>query len=282
MQASIKALVPYFGCKRSQAEKIVEVLGPHRCYWEPFCGSAAVLFHKEPCKREIVNDVHGGLINLARVVRNRDLALALYDMLQRTLFCKELYQESCAACTKYPAAVPAERQGLGYLPWAYHYLVASWMGRNGLAGTANEHKTGFCIRYSSAGGDPCVRFRSVVESIPGWWQRLQSATVLSEDGIALCEKIEDREGTVIYADPPYLVKGAKYAHDFGPEQHERLASVLRRFSKTRVVLSYYAHPDLAQLYPTSDWETIDRTTIKQMATSKPVAPEVLLVNKRAA
>ncbi|KKK49764.1 hypothetical protein LCGC14_3131740, partial [marine sediment metagenome] len=52
----IKSILPYYGSKRSLASTIVEVLGGHKTYWEPFCGSLAVLFGKPPCEMETVND----------------------------------------------------------------------------------------------------------------------------------------------------------------------------------------------------------------------------------
>ena len=68
--AAIGALVPYFGAKRTLAPAIVEELGPHVAYWEICCGSMAVLFAKEPSRTEVVNDLHGDLVNLARVVQH--------------------------------------------------------------------------------------------------------------------------------------------------------------------------------------------------------------------
>jgi site-specific DNA-adenine methylase len=65
-------------------------------------------------------------------------------------------------------------------------------------------------------------------------------TILSECGISLCERFEDSDGTVNYCDPPYLVKGAKYTHDFTSADHKRWANALQRFQRTRVVVSYYA------------------------------------------
>ena len=47
----IKALAPWFGGKRTLAPRIVAELGPHRAYWEPFCGSLA----KDSGKRPIMN-----------------------------------------------------------------------------------------------------------------------------------------------------------------------------------------------------------------------------------
>jgi DNA adenine methylase len=111
-----------------------------------------------------------------------------------------------------------------------------------------------------------------------------AVTIMSRCGIELCEKIEDAEGTVIYADPPYLMKGAKYVHDFATADHKRLADVLRRFKRTRVVVSYYDDPKLDGLYP--DWHKVDCTRTKTLVNAgmrdhvgKTVAPEVLLINE---
>jgi DNA adenine methylase len=91
-------------------------------------------------------------------------------------------------------------------------------------------------------------------------------------------------GVVIYADPPYLAKGAEYLHDFDWLAHRRLATVLRRFQKTRVVISYYDHPDLAAMYP--GWTKVDCAMTRAMASqgqrgergNAEKAPEVLLIN----
>lgn len=126
------------------------------------------------------------------------------------------------------------------------------------------------------------RFINAVDSLPWWHERLRNAFVLSTDGLELCEKIRDEPGTVVYADPPYLVKGAKYKHDFAAADHERLAAALRRFAKARVVVSYYEHPDLERLYP--GWRKIDAAVAKSVVNSgarprgRVEAPEVLLVN----
>jgi len=153
------------------------------------------------------------------------------------------------------------------------------MGRNGLAGTTLELKSGFCVRYTSGGGDPAKRFREAVAAIPWWWERLRNCTVLRRDGIELCERFEDRPGSVVYADPPYLQKQATYTHDFDDAAHARLAAALCRFKATRVVVSYYAHERLAELYP--GWRVVPVAVPKNLAVragAEP-APEVLLINQ---
>lgn len=271
----IKALAPWFGGKRTMAPDIVAELGPHGVYWEPFCGSMAVLFAKPACSSETVNDLHGHLTTLARVVASDQAAPVLYDRLQRTLFCEAHFREVRARL--------ADHQCVDDVDVAYCFFVECWMGRNGVAGTRDSN-TAFCVRYTSNGGDPVVRFRSAVDSIPSWHQRLSGVCVISRDGFEVVSRIEDKAGTVIYVDPPYIRKGAKYRHDFeGAEDHKRLAKLLERFNQTRVVVSYYDEPELEELY--AGWTkrriTATKAMVNQGMRSKSgavIAPEVLFIN----
>lgn len=275
----IGALAPWFGGKRILAERIVEALGPHRCYWEPFAGSMAVILAKPVATQEAVNDLHGDIVNLARVIRHPELSQRLDWKLRRTLVHEELFRESRGICRATPPA-----PGVADVERAYHYFVSSWQGVNGVAG-CRPSSTGFARRFSSKGGAASTRFASAVESIPWWHERLRFVEIYSGCGIELCERIEDREGTAIYADPPYFEKGANYLHDFTGKQHERLAVALNRFMRTRVVLSYYEHPELARLYP--GWEKLEVTTTKGLVNAakrvdgRTDAPEMLLINRKA-
>jgi DNA adenine methylase len=276
MTATITALAPWFGGKRTMAPAVVEALGPHTAYWEVFCGSMAVLLGKPSCRTEVVNDLHADLVNLARVLQCPRLGPALYRRLRRVLASQDLFADSLAAVrsAEAPDGPDPDR--------AFHYFVASWQGMNGVAGTSSFN-TNFCRRFSSLGGDAGARWVGAVRSIPAWRRRLERVQVLRCDGVELCEKIEDREGVVVYADPPYLVKGAKYLHDFAAADHKRLAAALGRFKRTRVVVSYYAHPDLAALYP--GWHERPVSVAKVLVNSgkrdsggRTDAPEVLLSN----
>lgn len=277
----VTAFLPWFGAKRMQAQSIVPHLGEHQSYWDIFCGSLALLWAKPQSRSEVVNDLHGGLINLLRLVQDEGTAIRLYARLERTLFCKPIYLES----TQWLATYAVEREELvraGASPcpeWAYHYFVASWMGRNGLSGTEAEYRSGFAIRYTTPGGDPAVRFRAAVSNIPRWYERLKRTTVLQEDGIALAEKIGDQSGTSVYVDPPYLKEGWQYRHGFSAKQHEHLATVLRRFRSARVVVSYYEDPLLEHLYLRHGWRLVRQKVDRKMGGGdRGKAPEVLLLN----
>ena len=277
MSREISSILPYYGAKRQLADKIVEYIGDHKSYLSPFCGSLAIEFAKKPCRMQIVNDMHGRLTNLVRVVQDDTLSVALFNRLYRTPFSEVAYQFAIDYLRSEQA-----RDDLVIGPSLTHavaYFIASWQGRNGFVGTNRELSTGFCKRFTSKGGDPAVRFRNAVENIPYWWELIRGFTILSECGIGLCERFEDSEGAVIYADPPYFEKDAEYAVDFTEQDHIRLAAALHRFTKARVVLSYYEHPLLNQLYPT--WRKINLSVNKNLSVAsagKVKAPEALLLN----
>ena len=280
----ISAIVPWFGSKRTLAPRIAGQLGPHRAYWEPFCGSLAVLLAKPECSSETVNDLHGDLINLARVVRDRHYGPALYRRLRRTLTHEGLFGEAEAAIFGNTIEVQAGDDGRLDLERAYLFFLATWLGRNGVAGTTKGScGKAFCVRYTKNGGHQGTRFQSAISSIPAWRRRLRETCILRRDGFELLARIDDQAGTAIYVDPPYLQKSATYVHDFAVADHVRLAKLLRQFKHARVVVSYYEHPNLAKLYP--GWEKLTCDVAKGLAQQgrrgnkgRVSAPEVLLVN----
>lgn len=236
----IRAIAPWFGGKRKIASQIIEVIGKHRVYWELFCGSMAVLMLKPPCEMETVNDLHGDLINLARVIQDKKLGFQLYDKLSRTLCAEGFWRESKERWLRETNSHPN-------IDRAYDYFVASWMGINGVSGTERCNYQ-FALRWCRGGGQGARRWQSVVESMPAWHKRLKNVLIIQRDAFGILDNIKDAEGTVIYCDPPYLDKSDKYVHDFTAEQHEQLAQSLRRFKKTRVIVSYYDDPKLESLY----------------------------------
>lgn len=281
----IKAIAPWFGGKRTLAPRIVAELGEHRAYWEPFCGSMAVLLVKPVSTFETVNDLHGDLINLARVLADEDRAVDLYARLSRMLMHEDLFH---AAAARWRSHGIVEAGDLPDVERAYDFFVCSWMGRNGVAGTSSYNQ-GFCVRYTKNGGHAATRWVSAIESIPEWHRRLSRVTILNRDAFELLPRIEDAKGVVMYVDPPYLRKGARYVHDFRDgfmdraNDHERLAESLRRFRRTRVVVSYYDDPALAALYP--GWTKVMTPTTKALVnqgardkSGATIAPEVLLIN----
>lgn len=286
----VKCVVPWFGSKRSLAQRIVDELGPHKSYWNPTVGSFAVEMLKPPAAHEHVNDLHGNLINLARVIVDPKLGPQLYRRLRRvwsheTLFarCKEQIEAEVEEVGLFGLQLPEE---LPPLDRAYLYFIVSWQGRNGVAGTQRVNYQP-SVRWTSGGGHGGIRFSNAVSSIPAWRRRMRRLTILQRDLFQIIPRIEDQEGTVLYLDPPYIRDGARtgnctYLHEFKPADHLRLAKELRRFQKARIVVSYYDHQLLTELY--RGWTFVDCSRQKNLHVQNrrgvglSEAPEVLIIN----
>lgn len=277
------------------APDIVKELGQHTQYFEPFCGSMAVLFAKDPSQKETVNDLHGDLVNLARVLQDADAAESLYDRLGRTLFSQDLLEQAKHELSDVFPPIGITQT----LPdRAYWYFLASWMGRNGTAGTARLDYQ-IAVRWTKGGGSPTVRFRNAIESLPAWHQRLRNVVILRRDAFSIMDRFEDIKGTAIYADPPYESgtrskgatkngRGGKYLHEFDHDagmfgdDHSRLAEILRKYQHARIVVSYYDCPRIRELY--SGWTFVEHTRQKHLhvqnkrGASPKEAQEVLIIN----
>lgn len=284
-EMKITSIVPWFGSKRSIAPAIVELIGKHKSYWEPFCGSMAVLFAKPVCSMETVNDMHGDLVNLARVIQDPVLGEKLYDKLLRTLCAERFFIESKERAFG-EAPVPVD--GVLDVDRAYDYFVVSWLGLNGVSGTQRCNYQ-FALRWKQGGGHTGTRWANTLQSIPAWHRRLRNVLILSRDAFDVIDSVVDEAGKVIYCDPPYVVKSSKYVHDFEGGDHGRLVESLNRFKKTLVIVSYYDHPVLEPLY--KGWEKIKIKKGRQsLANARRGGPkkqasertEILFTNKKIA
>ena len=73
-----KSPLKWFGGKYYLAPEIVKRMPPHVHYVEPFFGGGAVLWAKDPQgKSEVVNDIHGRLMNFYRHLQAPHLGQAL-------------------------------------------------------------------------------------------------------------------------------------------------------------------------------------------------------------
>lgn len=189
-EMTVAAIAPWFGSKRTLAPVIVGELGTHHTYFEPFCGSMAVLLAKPKVRMEAVNDLHGDLVNLARVIQHGRLGAALYRRCRRMWMCESMFREA-AERWKVRGIPPAAEEP--DLERAVDFMFTSWVGRNGVVGT-QSYNQGFAARYTPGGGHGGTRWQSAVASIPAWRRRLQDVTILNRDGFGLLEKISDEPG----------------------------------------------------------------------------------------
>lgn len=92
----------------------------------------------------------------------------------------------------------------------------------------------------------------------------------------------DSEDTFLYLDPPYYGTENLYAfHDFGLQDHENLANILKS-CKSKWILSYYEFPDLSKWFPKDEyhWEykEFKKASMATEGGKQSVGTEVLVMN----
>ena len=233
-----RPILKYPGAKWRIASWIIDKLPPHDIYLEPYFGSGAVFFNKQPARLETINDLDGNVVNLFRVLREQPEELA--ELIDLTPWARDEYY---ASYEKADNNVEAARR----------YLVRCWQAY----GTMTAARTGW--RHSATGRAPVMpsQWCKVPERICAIADRLKDAQIEHMDAIKLIAKYND-PNCLIYADPPYITETRRkniYAEEMTNEQHVELLEALMMHSGP-VVLSGYA----SALYDKTlnDWERIEK------------------------
>lgn len=268
-----KCIAPWFGSNRMLAEHVGKELACCRWVGVPFAGGMSELAHITSPSM-VVNDLHSHVINLAAVIRDKESLRALTQMLERTPF----HPEELAICQDV-ASRYSHMQGRICVSAAYAYFVSQWMGRSGQAGTDSEFKGKLSVRWTSSGGDSNTRYRSATRSLAAWSKIMRRCNFTSIDAIEFLGQCKDQPEHGIYCDPPFVKEGEAYRHKVDVPFHSRLAEKLGTFTAARVVVRYYDHPLVRELYSAERWDWQELVGRKQ---SNAEAAEVLIVSKREA
>lgn len=240
----MKQILKYPGGKWRIAEWIISYFPKHKVYLEPFFGSGAVFFNKEPSYIETINDVDGQIVNLFKVCRDSPEELA--TLINLTPFSRDEFE----AC--YEASEDAIEQARRTLV-RFHQSF----------GTTNSCKKSW-RNVQVAGGPRCATMWGCLpDIIVNCCNRLKEAQIENTNAIELIKRYDNKE-TLIYLDPPYLPELRKknmYLHEFGLEQHKELLKIVKR-SNSLIILSGYDN----ELYneELKGWSTAQIETLAQM------------------
>ena len=216
------AVLRYPGSKWTLASIIVEQFSPHYHYIEPFFGSGAVFFSKPPSGHELINDSHGLVVNLFRVLRDRTDELCW--ALETTPWSRTEYDSSHILSGD-------------DLEDARRFVVRCWQAH----ASDLAKKTGWKSRgvRQSAGG-MSLRWQKVPTQLRNLAWRLADAEIENRPAIEVISR-HAAENCLIYADPPYLhsTRTQKmYSNEMTLAEHEELATVLARHPGPVVVSGY--------------------------------------------
>jgi len=205
------------GGKARIAEALVKMLPSHSTYVEPFAGGAAVLFKKEPCDVEVLNDLDESIVQAykdVKAITNAELEqLRGKDWVGKRATFRRLHKSQ-----------PSNR-----VERLYKFLYVSFFSYGSTRGK---------------GYNPVRDGRNPVDTILGRIERgrkrLKGVRLMCGDYAATI-KAHDSKGTVFFLDPPY----AGYCADLGEGKfdEEKFVETLKNL-KGKFVLTYGARSKL--------------------------------------
>lgn len=226
-------------------------------YLEPFVGSGAVFFNKQPGSVETINDLESEIVNLFQVLR--DQPDELKRVLDLTPYSREEYDRSFEPCDD-----PVEK--------ARRYMVKTTQAIGAkLQGT---QKCGWGNHKQMRIGGTACKWGGISDTVDLAAARLRSDTthlvqIEHMDALKLIERYNNHD-VLMYLDPPYLHStrrsGALYNHEMDEAGQVLLLDAITK-SRAKIVISGYEsalyNRRLAGWYKDS---TQSRTTSAEMAT----------------
>ena len=245
--------LPYIGGKNRLATEIISLLPEHTTYVEPFAGGAQVLFHKQPSRVEVINDLDFDIVNFFRVCQLHSEELVRYlrfTLVSRTWH--SLYAAEHAA-------------GLTDVQRAARFF---YLQKNSFGGLVLEQKFHYGVTHPSN-----YNPERIPEILEKTHQRLQRVQIESLPYEQVLEKY-DRPTTLFYVDPPYFGRRL-YRHNLGDAEFETLAGRLTAL-QGKFILSLNDVREVRSIFASFH---IRSTKIIYTAKSQPAShPEVLISN----
>lgn len=234
----MKSPINWYGGKYYMTKRLVPIIAhiPHVTYVEVFGGAAHLLFAKPPSKIEVYNDLHEGLVNFWRVLRDDP------DTLQQKLTLTPYARAEYVACQGWRTVTdPVEK--------ARQFYVALMQSFSQNFSTWSYSKTTTRQGMSK----PVSAWLTNIETeMPAVLNRLRTLQIENADFATIITRY-DTPNTLFYLDPPYLpetrVAPKMYQHEMSYADHERLVTTLKDITG-KAILSGYANP----LYDTLGWQ----------------------------
>lgn len=188
----MRAILKYPGSKWTLAERIVGQMPSHKFYLEPYFGSGAVFFNKEPSDYETINDLDGNVVNFFQVCRDRP------DELDRAVNLTPFAREEFLSIQEKAAGENIQLTG-DAVEDARRFLVRCCQG----FGSKLADRVGWKNTKQPAGPNNAAIWSKIPLTIYEAAERLKNAQIENTDAVQLIRACNNPD-CLIYADPPYL------------------------------------------------------------------------------
>lgn len=219
-------VLKYPGSKWRIAGEIAKMLPEHHSYLEPFFGSGAVLFSKEPSHIETVNDLDGNVTNLFSCIREDPEKIA--RLIALTPYAREEYERAFEETDK--EKDPYKK--------AVDFMTTCWMGHGF---RTNGYRVGW--KNDVVGRERAYALRNwcqLPENIVYTAERLKMVQIENRPALEVIQRFH-YPNVCMYVDPPYLLRtrtGKQYRHEMRDEDHMELLEVLK-CSPAKILVSGY-------------------------------------------
>ena len=230
----MNAILKYPGSKWTAAKWIISHFPPHKVYLEPFFGSGAVFFRKDPAPYETINDIDGLVVNFFRACRDYP------DELSRAVYFTPYARDEYKSVEENHGGENIQLTG-DCVDDARRFAVRCFQSMGSKLSCRSGWKNFKCAKHASGAINPKT-WSKLPESILHAAERLKQAQIENTDAVELIQKYTGAN-TLIYADPPYLQSTRKsgkiYRHEMlSSYEHETLLRALLNH-RGYVVLSGY-------------------------------------------
>lgn len=223
-----RRVLKYSGSKWNIAGDLVRLIPEHHSYVEPYFGSGALLFNKQPTSIETINDLDSDVTNLFTCIQKDSQRLA--RLVMTTPFSREVYESQF---TGEPEEIYASK-----FQRAAGFLVKCWQG---YGFRTNGYMVGW--RNDVAGRERAYALWDWYR-LPGWildiTERLRCVQIENRPALEVIKRF-DHENVFMYLDPPYLLEtrtGKQYRHEMTDADHEEMLKVVLQV-KAKVMISGY-------------------------------------------
>ncbi len=217
---------------------IVGLMPPHLHYVEPFFGGGGILLARNTKRdwmavgnqklpaavqgsSEVVNDLHGELINFWRVLQDAEHFEHFRQRIEMTPLSEAEFDRALEL-----SRTQDQNRELSPVERAVQFFILARQSRQGLM---RDFATLSRNRTRSRINEQASAWLNVVQGLPDVHQRLRGVVILNQNAIDVIRK-QDGDKTLFYCDPPYVhetrATTGEYAFEMTADEHMKLLDTL--------------------------------------------------------